>query len=151
MTINKPYSNDCSCSSSKCMGCNFRLVCASSPYCCINSSSNINKSEIYELYQKIEELEKIIIGFVNSQINATSGKLEEIKKINSNIDATNNSISELDKNMNEKIDSIQQIGNFSDMSLQDSNQIVPFSKNEEKVIVEKKGFFGKSKWVEEKK
>jgi hypothetical protein len=51
----------------------------------------------------------------------------------------------------EKIDSIQQIGNFSDMSLQDSNQIVPFSKNEEKVIVEKKGIFGKSKWVEEKK
>lgn len=160
MTINKPSMNNSSCSTSKCVACNFRFVCASSPHCCIdnirsNSDNSNNTEEILKLSKKIEELESFIAGFVNSQVSVVSGILEEFKNINSNMGVINNSVSESSKVISEKvksvIDSIQQAKTLQEEFPESSGQIVPFDNQEEgKVLVEKKGVFGRTKWVEKK-
>ena len=150
MTINRP-NNSNYCNTSKCITCNFRFVCASSPYCCVkfDSSNSVGNSEVIEnLSNRIEELEKFITGFVNSQASIVSGVLEEFKNINSNIDSINNAISESSKIISEKIEFTK-----DNITSENSSQIVPFpNETEDKnVLVEKKGMFGRTKWVEKKK
>lgn len=151
MTINKPNINNSACNTSKCVACNFRFVCASSPYCCVRSSSNVdNTEEVSNLAKKIEGLEGLIAGFVNSQVSVVSGILEEFKKIDSNINTINSSISETSNAISEKIESIQKIETIPENITEGQNQIVPFDKQDDKVLVEKKGMFGRTKWVEKK-
>ena len=148
MTINKPSCNN-SCHSSKCVICNLRFVCASSPYCRINNPDN-EEAELSKLYQKIEELENIIAGFVNSQVSVVSGILEEFKNINDSMGNINKPVLEQLGATEEEIKSLKEIISNTDVNQNIQSEIVPAVKDQN-VLVEKKGLFGKSKWVEDKK
>ena len=85
-----------------------------------------------------------IIENVNSYINQINSKLDELSSIVSN----NNSsiLKEEDKN-NISIQSFN-----TDSNNKDNLSIAPVENNEsETILVQKKGLFGRTKWVEEKK
>lgn len=153
MTINnRNQSNISNCNPSKCMSCNFRFVCGSSPYCSIKDNSDSSQINA-QLIQRIEELEKLVAGFVNNESNIINAIMEEFKSIRANVDNINNSISKLSNDLDEKLKEpvVQSLDNSTD-NISDSN-IIPYSESNKKesVIVEKKGLFGRTKWVEEKK
>ncbi len=141
-----------SCNSSRCSICNFRFVCASSPYCSFkNNSSNTN-------------IDSVIKTLSQSQIEIYSKQMNIIQDINSKIEDLSNSISnilELIKSKDLQTDtapSSQTV--YSGVSFEKINteedgsptEIIPASvpQSNEKIIVEKKGLFGRKKWVEQK-
>lgn len=147
MTIDRSYTDN-SCNNSKCYVCNFRFVCASSPYCLLQGNSVQNIKDIQDFKKEVSDL-------VNSQMNLVSSLLDKFNNVSSSIASVEESVLNLKKSMDDvstKIQdqSLQTVLNTDDFN--SVNQIVPFeSNNEEKVMVEKKGLFGKTKWVEKKK
>lgn len=139
------------CNPSRCSICNFKLVCASSPYCSLKGNpSNIN-------------IDGIVKTLSQNQLETYSNQMSAIQDINSKIEKLSNSIASILELINSKNNQINTAPSsqtvYSDVSFEkinteendNSTEIVPssISQNNEKVMVEKKGFFGKKKWVEQ--
>lgn len=168
MTINRHLDNS-GCNTSKCISCNFRFVCATSPYCCVNNNaSGMNNANqiLAQFFQKIDEMEKLMAGFIGNQANIISTMSEELKKIDTNMTVINEFISKLSSNVDELKDKINssstilqsQVSTPTVNSLDNNstnNEIMPINNTSnskgDTVMVEKKGLFGKTKWVEEKR
>lgn len=142
------------CNTSKCVTCNFKFVCASSPYCVIHNNTNnsISESSINTIVQnqsKIYSSQVEMIQGLNNNIN------EIYKSLSLCLDSINKISERLDNLENNQEISTEESTNVKDAQYTEieNSQIVPFSSElkEEKVMVEKKGLFGRKKWVEEKK
>lgn len=164
---------------SRCCCCNMRLICAKSPYCVINSGSGSSDKKLEEIETLIQQLiqsqTQALADFETKAIAAqaslntitaniatlqttsdnltttfgefaqdTKTKLDEIYAKVENIPATSTtSINDLDTQVD--VDS-------SDVSEDDSKSLAVLKpKEDDTILVEKKGLFGKSKWVEQKK
>ena len=150
MTIDRSY-NSIGCNTSKCYSCNFRFVCASSPYCVIQ---NINANKDNNTQEVIKEISVIL----KSQMDAIALVFDKINSINTEVSSIEESISTLNKSIN-NASNVAEVGiqpetvSYSEVQSNSipENQIVPFNSEEQKVMVEKKGLFGRTKWVEEKR
>ena len=148
MTIDRSYANS-GCNTSKCYSCNFRFVCASSPYCAIQNNSNST-----QITKDVQDFKKEVANVVNSQMNIITSIVEKLNTMNIGVSSIEESISELKKSIEDissKIEIQEQPQEVLNPNEPVESQIVPFQQKEEKVIVEKRGLFGKTKWVEEKR
>lgn len=147
MTIDRSYNNN-SCSNTKCSTCNLKLICASSPYCLINESSTQSVNDIQQLKSELY-----------AQINTINSMIEQFNQMNLSITSVEKSLSNLSqsvdsiKNVAESINQPQVLYSSVDQNNynEEQNKIVPYEEKDDKVIVEKKGLFGKTKWVEQKR
>lgn len=146
MTIDRSYANS-GCNNSKCYSCNFRFVCASSPYCVIQNNST-------QTTKDIEDLKKEVANVVNAQMNIIASIVDKIDSVTTGVASVEKSLYDLKEaieNISSKIEEQEQLQKVFEPMSDSENQIIPFENREEKVMVEKKGFFGKNKWVEQKK
>lgn len=125
MIMNNQSSTSCSCADIRCSGCNMRYICASSPYCCICKDNS-------ELLKRISNLESVVATLANGQVASTKTVVEEVRNLKD--DLSNSSV---------------QIIKTEDKDSTEEAQMTPaVVQTEGKTFVEKKGMFGKSKWVE---
>lgn len=125
MIMNNQSSTSCSCTDIRCSGCNMRYICASSPYCCICKDNS-------ELLKRISNLESVVATLANGQVASTKTVVDEVRSLKD--DLSNSSV---------------QIIKTEDEDSTVETQIAPaVVQTESKTFVEKKGMFGKSKWVE---
>lgn len=144
-------SSNYGCNTSKCVTCNFKFVCASSPYCVVHNISNNSTSD--NAINAIIQNQSKIYSSEMDMMQSLNGKIEDISNILSSVVNSINKINEDLYNLNAKKENIEDKQEFKDVEYKESenSQIVPFSVPQEKVMVEKKGLFGRKKWVEEKK
>lgn len=125
MIMGNLSSTGCSCADVRCSGCNMRYVCASSPYCCVCKDNS-------EVLNRISNLESVVATLANGQVESAKTVIEEVKNLKD--DLSNSSI---------------QIIKTEDEDSMEETQIAPaVVQTEGKTFVEKKGIFGKNKWVE---
>lgn len=177
MVLNQMNSIDsCGCGTvNRCVGCSMKYVCAKSPYCCI--SNNGSSIDLAPMLNAISELSNTVsqqsqlLTTIASMINKIDN---EIKTINTNITELSTSITSNLSDLTNKIDTNQTsndsklteilnklpssanaepVSLLSGIDSMNDSGLVPYSANSDKetVLVEKKGMFGKTKWVEEKK
>lgn len=167
MPPNNLQSNSCG-SVNKCSACMYRLICPISPFCSINNSSGgTNSTNINSVLNVINE------GF-NAQSTNLQNLISMVQILSNSLNEMNNTINELNTkidDINSKITSVQpssistisldssdveiyppqEINSNNDNNYTLDNQgIIPYNPKEGTVLVEKKGLFGKTKWVEEK-
>lgn len=125
MIMSNQSSTSCSCADIRCSGCNMRYICASSPYCCICKDNS-------EPLKRISNLESVVATLANGQVASTKTVVDEVRSLKD--DLSNSSV---------------QIIKTEDKDSTEETQIAPaVVQTEGKTFVEKKGMFGKSKWVE---
>lgn len=125
MVMNNQSSTNCSCTNARCSGCNMRYVCASSPYCCVYKDNS-------EILKRISDLETVVATLVNGQAITTKAVIEEVKNLKGDLSSSSVQILKPDDGGNTE-----------------ETQIAPATvQTESKTFVEKKGIFGKTKWVE---
>lgn len=161
--INRAVPYECG-TANKCMNCNMMYMCARSPYCCFrNNNMDMAQPDLTPLQNAVSGLSGTVaqqaqdIDLLKSNIHEISERINLLNASMSNL--VNTMGSEMNK-LASKIDSIQSkesvqtnpVDETFDIKNENSS-IVPYSKgnNEDTVLVEKKGIFGKTKWVEEKK
>lgn len=165
---------------SRCCCCNMRLVCAKSPYCVINSgsgSSDKRLEEIETLIQQLIQSQSVVVQSLADLETKTGANQTSLNTIATNLVTLQTSVDNLTTVFGEfaqdtktkldeiyaKVENIQPTTSAakfstsididaSDVSEDDSKSLAVLKpKEEETVLVEKKGLFGKSKWVEQKK
>lgn len=125
----------------RCCCCNMRLICAKSPYCVIGGSSDKDLEEIKTLLTTltanvatVQETSNIIMTELGEFRQDTQTKLDEIYTKVENINTASG--------QSMPVEVVED----------DSKSLAVLNpKEEETILVEKKGLFGKSKWVEQKK
>lgn len=144
-------SSNYGCNTSKCVTCNFKFVCASSPYCVVHNTLN-NSTSDNAINAIIQNQSKIYSSEID-MMQSLNSKIEDISNILSSVVNSINKINEDLYNLNTEKENIEDKQELKDVEYKESenSQIVPFSVPQEKVMVEKKGLFGRKKWVEEKK
>ena len=165
---------------SRCCCCNMRLICAKSPYCVINSgsgSSDKKLDEIEALIQQLIQSQSVVVQSLADLETKTDANQTSLNTIATNLVTLQTSVDNLTTVFGEfaqdtktkldeiyaKVENIQPTTSaakfstpididVSDVSEDDSKSLAVLKpKEEETVLVEKKGLFGKSKWVEQKK
>lgn len=125
MVMNNQSSTNCSCTNTRCSGCNMRYVCASSPYCCVYKDNS-------EILKRISDLETVVATLANGQTITTKAVIEEVRNLKEDLSSSSVQILKPDDGGNTE-----------------ETQIAPATvQTESKTFVEKKGMFGKTKWVE---
>ena len=145
--------NHCGCGSTpKCSMCLYKLICDKSPYCCINNSCNCDFTPIQNAINQLESEMSNGFSNLNTNINSVGALLNVVNNsINSIGAATNEINSKVDEiltklpSTNVESESAEKIE--SQMLPVESN-IIPTSKGNDTVLVEKKNIFGKTKWFE---
>lgn len=167
MPPNNLQSNSCG-SINKCSDCMYRLICPISPFCSIgNSSSGTSSTDTNSVLSAINEgfsgqssnLQSLIsmiqtlsnrLNEMNSTINELNTKIDDINSKITSVQPSSISTMSLDSS-DVDIYPPQEINSNSDSNYALDNQgIIPYNPKEGTVLVEKKGLFGKTKWVEEK-
>ena len=165
---------------SRCCCCNMRLICAKSPYCVINSgsgSSDKKLEEIETLIQQLIQSQSVAVQSLADLETKTDASQTSLNTITTNLATLQTSVDNLTTVFGEfaqdsktkldeiyaKVENIQPATptnefdtpidvDASDVLEGDSKSLAVLSpKEEETILVEKKGLFGKSKWVEQKK
>lgn len=128
----------------KCSGCIYRLICPISPYCSIKNVSQSSNFDAVSMQKGIDsQFESLNSGLVNMDFG--------IKDIVNSINNINSRLEDIYSKL-DKINTQEPVNYNYVEETQDgeNNGLVPYSKENQTVLVEKKGLFGKSKWVEEK-
>lgn len=165
---------------SRCCCCNMRLICAKSPYCVINSGSGSSDKKLEEIENLIQQLiqsqAQAIADFetkataAQASLNTITANIATLQTTSDNLTTT---FSEFAQDTKTKLDEIYaKVENIpaasttsindldtpidvdsSDVSEDDSKSLAVLKpkETEDTILVEKKGLFGKSKWVEQKK
>ena len=156
---------------SRCSVCMYKLICPKSPFCCISGSG----CDLTPVLSAISQLNSL----VTSSFSTTNGDIASLQTDISSIGATLNTMNEsinsigatasvfsVDPNvssntvlMSEMPISIQNVSNdieepVTPMTAEvvEPNSLATYvPKDNDTVLVQKKGLFGKTKWVEEKK
>lgn len=158
---------------SKCSSCNMKLICYKSPFCSIreNNSTNsfkYNEDIINQLYAISENTNGNINNMneyfnkIISVLSDLSGNIQDIIKNTSQINDILNNIEQINKSISELNNKIGSTGvyNINDYVSNNENATTDVSNNKNEVavfdnqaevLVQKKGLFGKTKWVSEKK
>lgn len=165
---------------SRCCCCNMRLVCAKSPYCVINSgsgSSDKKLEEIETLIQQLIQSQAVVtqaLADLETKSDTAQASLNTITTSIATLQTTSDNLTtafgEFAQDTKTKLDEIYaKVENInsvstqsldapidvdsSDVSEDDSKSLAVLKPKdeEETILVEKKGLFGKSKWVEQKK
>ena len=165
---------------SRCCCCNMRLICAKSPYYVINSgngSSDKKLEEIEALIQQLIQSQSVAVQSLADLETKTDASQTSLNTITTNLVTLQTSVDNLTTVFGEfaqdsktKLDEIYaKVENIQPATLtnefdtpidvdapdvleDDSKSLAVLSpKEEETILVEKKGLFGKSKWVEQKK
>ena len=140
MYMPNPYPNNNTCSRAKCENCNLGYVCTKSPYCIVpeltKAMSNNNTADvnIIQVHQDIITQLVELCSSLSSKVDAMSEQLST-QSIQLNTRNTNNIVNQNDT-----------ISNNNNTAIAVVNE--DFTKDQ--VLIEKKGLFGKSKWVVEK-
>lgn len=113
-------------------------------------------NHIDSFFQNFNNIQDAIIDLKDLQIKDFSYVNNRINEVNTLLsDKIDSAVSEINLKLDNILDKLSNLGtsNIVDMDSFDSNGLVPYntSSNDETVLVEKKGIFGKTKWVEEKK
>lgn len=163
----------------RCSICMYKLICPKSPFCCISNSgcdltpvlsaisqlSSTMSSNFSGLNSSIENLQTSInsigatLNTMNSSINSIGSVVNDINtkcdEILSKLPATvqNASVFSVDNNAPQSnIEPKDSDVTPVEAELVNPNSLATYSASEpETVFVQKKGLFGKTKWVEEKK
>jgi hypothetical protein len=146
-------------SASKCGNCNLSLVCPKSPYCCIKNTGGGSSGDIKTLLSAISAENKLLSeGFSVLEQNLTN-LISQIQDLKQTMIKNSTEINDQLNSVETKIDSLS----FKDSTVDADADIpavetvldeglVPYTSSddveEDKVLVEKKGLFGRSKWVE---
>lgn len=144
---NVSQSNAYSCGTPvKCGSCLYKLICERSPFCCIKNNSTCDLTPVMNALSQLQQVLE----------NDLSVLLTNINSVGAAVNAANeslNSIGSVVNEINSKLDNMQNVSlnsNNSNGLVEASSSVVPYS-DDETVLVQKKGIFGKTKWVEEKK
>lgn len=156
-------------SNGRCSTCTMSLVCSKSPFCSLNKTKekdvvlepiiNAVGSGFSNINSKMNDFSNYFVALdtIVSKENSDIGQLKtSVQMLIDNINILSTEISDINSKLSKLLDSGATVNTISENIPQDINEsegIVPYS-NESKetpVLVEKKGLFGKSKWVEEKK
>ena len=161
---------------SRCCCCNMRLVCAKSPYCSIGGNSSDKKlDEIEALIQQLIQSQAVVTQALADLETKADTAQTSLNNLTNNVatvqetcDMTRTVLGEFQQDTKQKLDEIYaKVENInsastqgldtpidvdsSDVSEDDSKSLAVLKpKEEETILVEKKGLFGKSKWVEQK-
>ena len=140
MYMPNPYPNNNTCSRAKCENCNLGYVCSKSPYCIL---SEIVKSsnKIDEVNVNMIQVHQDIITQLVQLYETLNNKVDEMsQKIDTPSTVTNT------RNTNNISNQKETINNNNDTAI----AVVDDNFTRDQVLIEKKGLFGKSKWVVDK-
>lgn len=159
----------------KCVNCNMMYMCPRSPYCRMGNNNNMDMAQpdLTPLQNTISGLSGMVaqqsqeIDFLKSNVNEINEKINSLHMIMSNLSGSVLSgisalSSKMDGNQTKNEYKASEVPNgivlnnsgvSQEVQMQGAS-MVPYSQsnaNEDTVLVEKKGMFGKTKWVEEKR
>lgn len=156
MVVSQNNQNGCGCGVNKCMNCTWCLICAKSPYCCINGGGSCADTQkildaISNLSQDLAETTSTILSTIGTGFTFVNNHIDTIAtSINTNVDTK---IAGIDTKLDEILSRLPVVNNISATDIEAQGAIVPFDasvSDSEPVLVEKKTLFGKTKWVEQK-
>ena len=140
MYMPNPYPNNNTCSRAKCENCNLGYVCTKSPYCVLPElakAMNNNNTEDVNIIQVHQDIITQLVELCDSLSTKVDAMSEQLK---SQATITNT------RNTNNIVNQTETISNNNNAAI----AVVDENFTKDQVLIEKKGLFGKSKWVVEK-
>lgn len=153
---NMQQANACG-TTAKCMGCMYKLICPRSPFCCLGNGGSTDLTPVLQAISNLSSSISDAFAGQGAAINGLDSKLNSIGAALNILNENVNSIGALLNTVNATVNEINSKITTSATTVEtiqpeeaEAQGIVPFEGNDT-VLVEKKGIFGKSKWVEEKR